>query len=66
MYKLVIKILLEKIVVNSESSVFKFSERVGLVIGKSLRYILIGGIVVFITGKLGGSKTPPVPPAPLP
>jgi hypothetical protein len=48
--------------VNSNSPVYKFSEKVGLVVGKSIRYIVIGGIAVFIGGKLGGST--PSQPAP--
>jgi hypothetical protein len=40
--------------VNSNSPVYKFSEKIGLVIGKGIRYIVIAGIAVFIGGKLGG------------
>jgi hypothetical protein len=49
--------------VNSNSSAFKFSEKVGLVIGKGIRYIMLGGIAVFIGGKLGGSTSPKLLPA---
>jgi hypothetical protein len=51
--------------VDSNSPAYKFSEKVGLVIGKGIRYILIGGIVVFLGGKLGGS-TPSQPSQPAP
>ena len=51
--------------VNSNSPAYKFSEKVGLIIGKSIRYILIGGIAIFIGGKLGGSRSSqPAPPPP--
>ena len=53
--------------VNTNSPAFNFSEKIGLVIGKGIRYIIIGGIVVFMGGKLGGSKPSqpvPTPPAP--
>jgi hypothetical protein len=52
--------------VNLNSPAYKFSEKVGLVIGKSIRYILVGTIIIFIGGKLGSSTKPPAPPAPLP
>jgi len=55
--------------VNPDSPTFKFSEKIGLIIGKGIRYILVGGVIVFLGGKLGGSKpSPPVsnPPAPSP
>ncbi len=58
--------------VNKDSPAFKVSERVGLIIGKGIRYILVGGIVFFLGGKLSGSKpshptpNPPTPPAPSP
>lgn len=55
--------------VNSNSPVFNFSEKIGLVIGKGVRYIIIGGVIVFMGGKLGGSKPSqpvPNPPGPTP
>ena len=55
--------------VNTNSPAFNFSEKIGLVIGKGIRYIIIGGIVVFMGGKLGGSKPSqpvPNPPGPTP
>lgn len=50
--------------VNSNSPAFKFSEKVGLIIGKGLRYIVVGGVIIFLGGKLGGSNSAPNPPAP--
>ena len=63
--------------VNPDSASFKFGEKIGLLIGKGIRYMIVAGVVVFIGGKLGGSKpsqpipnppttTPPPPPAALP
>ena len=55
--------------VDQNSLAFNFSEKIGLVIGKGIRYIIIGGVVVFIGGKLGGSKPSqpvPNPPGPTP
>jgi hypothetical protein len=55
--------------VNSSSPAYKFSEKVGLVIEKCIRLIVIGGIAIFIGGKLGGStpsQSTPAPPAPSP
>ena len=55
--------------VNENSLVHRFSEKVGLVIGKTIKYTIVGAIAVFIGEKLGGS-TPSqpalAPPAPLP
>jgi hypothetical protein len=58
--------------VNPDSPSFKFSEKLGLIIGKGIRYIIVGGIIVFIGGKINGSKPPqsvpnpqtPTPPTP--
>jgi len=55
--------------VNPNSPTFKFSEKIGLIIGKGIRCLLVGGVVVFLGGKLGGSKPSqpaPNPPAPSP
>lgn len=55
--------------VNTNLPAFNFSEKIGLVIGKGIRYIIIGGIVVFMGGKLGGSNPSqpvPNPPGPTP
>jgi sulfite exporter TauE/SafE len=52
--------------VNTNSTSYKFSEKIGLAIGKMIRYIVIGGIVFLIGGKLGDStpsQKPPAPPA---
>jgi len=54
---------------NPDSPSFKFSEKIGLIIGRGTRYILVGEVVVFLGGKLGGSKPSqpvPKPPAPSP
>jgi hypothetical protein len=55
--------------VDSNSPIFNYSEKIGLIVGKGIRYIVVSGIVLFIGGKLGGSKpsqpvTNPPPPAP--
>ena len=50
--------------VNPDSPSFKFSEKIGLLIGKGIRYIIVAGAVVFIGGKLGDSK--PIPNSPPP
>jgi hypothetical protein len=50
--------------VNSTSPVYRFSFKVGLVIGNTIRFMLIGGIAVFVDGKLGGSKPAPAPRIP--
>jgi len=50
--------------VNPDSPSFKFSEKIGLIIGKGIRYILVGGVVVFLGGKLGGSKPSQAVPNP--
>lgn len=55
--------------VDPNSPAFNFSEKIGLVIGKGIRYIIICGVVVFMGGKLGGSKPSqpvPNPPGPTP
>jgi hypothetical protein len=52
--------------VNPNSSTFKFSEKVGLIIGKALRYIIVGGIFVFLGGKISGSKPSHKPSQPVP
>ena len=50
--------------VNSDSTVFKLSEKIGVLIGKGIRYLVVGGVIVFLGGKVGGSKSTPNPPAP--
>ena len=52
--------------VNKNLPTFKISEKIGLILGKGIRYIIIGGVVVFLVGKLGGSQSSPNPPAPSP
>jgi hypothetical protein len=49
--------------VNPNSSAFKFSEKFGLLIGKGIRYIIVGGVIIFLGGKLGRSNLAPNPPA---
>jgi hypothetical protein len=51
--------------VNSNSLVFNYSEKIGFIIGKAIRYVVIGGIIYLIGGKLGGSN-PTTPPPTLP
>ena len=53
--------------VNPDLPIFKFSEKIGLIIGKTIRYIIVGGVVVFLGEKIKGSKpSQPVsnPPSP--
>ena len=53
--------------VNPNSPAYTFSEKVGLVIGKAIRYFIIGGIAIFIGGKLNGStQSQPRPVSPPP
>ena len=49
--------------INSNSLIFRYSEKAGLIFGKVVKYMVVSGIVIFIGGKLGGSQ-PPVNPAP--
>jgi hypothetical protein len=49
--------------VNSNSTTFKFSEKVGLFIGRGIRYVIMGGIIIFLGGKLGTPNPAPNPPA---
>ena len=50
--------------VDPNSPTFKFSEKVGLIIGKGIRYMILGGIIVFLGGKINTSKPSPKPSAP--
>jgi hypothetical protein len=51
--------------VNPDSPTFKLSEKIGLIVGKVIRYVIVGGVIVFLGGKLGGSKpSQPVPNPP--
>lgn len=52
--------------VNPNSPTFKFSEKVGLIIGKGIRYIIVGGIIVFLGGKLKNSNPSKAVPNPQP
>ena len=48
--------------VDTNSPAFTYSRKVGIVIEKGIRYVLVGFIVAFISGKIAGSKSPqPVP-----
>lgn len=47
--------------VNPNSSSFKFGEKVDLVLGKAIRYIVIGGVIVFLGGKVGSHANKPSP-----
>ena len=42
--------------VNPDSLTFKFSEKIGLIISKGIRYILVGEVVVLLSEKFGSSK----------
>ncbi len=44
--------------VNPNSMTFKFSEKVGLFIGKGIRYVVEGGVIFFLVGKFDGFKPP--------
>jgi hypothetical protein len=48
---------ISKIMVDSNSPVFNYSEKIGLIIGKVIRYIVVSEVIIFIGRKLGGSKT---------
>ena len=53
--------------VNPDSPTFQFSEKVGLLIGKVIRYAIVGAAVVFIGGLINGPKPShkvPNPPPP--
>jgi hypothetical protein len=50
--------------VNSKSATFQFSEKVGVLIGTTFRYILMGGVIVFLGRKLNGCIPTPVPNPP--
>ena len=49
--------------VNSNSPAFKISEKLGLIIGKGIRYMIVGGLIVFLGNKLSRSNPIPNPPA---
>jgi len=50
--------------VNPDSPAFKLSEKIGFLLGKEIRSLRMGGIVLFIGCRVGDSK--PFPPPPLP
>jgi len=51
--------------VDPNSPAFNYAEKIGFVIVKGIRYIIVCGVVFFIGGKLGGSNSPsPVPNQP--
>lgn len=52
--------------VNSDSPFLLFGEKVGIVIGKGIRYAVIGGIIYVFGGKLFGSTPPQPGPNPVP
>jgi hypothetical protein len=47
--------------VDTNSPVFNFAEKVGTFVGKGIRYMVIGSVIVFLGGKFGGSTTPAQP-----
>lgn len=49
--------------VNTNSPAFKISEKVGTVLGRGIRYIVVGTAIAFFGNKMKGN--PPIP-APLP
>jgi hypothetical protein len=54
---------------NARSPLFLISEKVGFLVGKCLRVVVVGGIFYFISRMLTGSTSsqpvpgPPAPPA---
>jgi hypothetical protein len=44
--------------VNPNSQAFKLFEKVGLLIGKGIRYIIVGGVIIFLARKFGGPNPP--------
>lgn len=46
---------------NPNSPVFRYSEKIGMVLGRIVRYIITGSIIIYIGGKLGGSNSNPNP-----
>ena len=55
--------------VNPNSFAFQFSEKVGRLFGRGIRFVFFGGLVIVVGGLLGGrsnkspSKNPNRPPA---
>ena len=49
--------------VNSHSPAFKFSEKLGFIIGKGIRYMIVGGVIVLLSNRLSRSNSIPNPPA---
>jgi hypothetical protein len=45
--------------VNNAFLSFKFSETIGVILGKGLRYLILGGLIVLIHGKFNGSTLNP-------
>jgi hypothetical protein len=52
--------------VNPGSSTFKFFEKIGLLIGKGIRIVVVGGAIIALGGKLKGTSSPTPPPPPPP
>ena len=55
--------------VNPNSPAYKISSKIGFIIGRGIRYLILGGLVLILGGKLSSSKSlKPVsnPPAPFP
>lgn len=48
--------------VNPNSPTFKLSEKLGLILGKGIRYMFVGGIIVLLSNKLSRSNSVPNPP----
>ena len=48
--------------VNPDSPAFKLSEKIGFLLGKEIRSLRMGGIVLFIGCRVGDSKPFPPPP----
>lgn len=55
--------------VNPDSPTFQFFEKTGLIVGKVIRFVIVGSIIAFLGGKLSGSRPSqptPNPPGPTP
>jgi hypothetical protein len=46
--------------VNPESPTFRFSEKVGYIVGKIIKIVVVASVLSFVGGKLTGSR--PVQP----
>jgi hypothetical protein len=52
--------------VDPNSPAFNYSERIGRIIGKIIKYLVVSGVIILIGDKLGGSKPSQLVPNPAP